>query len=292
MIADLFTRSSRCVLWSTVGLALGLAGCASKPIERAGGPVPRVVEIAFKGRPGTMSELHYHSHARTRKFAEAQITNDRSEIVDFDVQTAVQNFSENQIASTIKTVKKDGSVPLHDLAFPELGEELDYVMRTDGRILKAGAFPPHSIFFVPSLPTPGRPVEIGDTWPLEHVWHSGRENIPLKLAIIGILKDIVPCEQAYCADIEVSGRVNLAIPPNAIGARFESRLWGRLLFSLDRGDVIWSEMRSREEMAVQADRTIVDSCMVSEIKRAGKGYVSRFDCEPKEQPVAQVPRTL
>ena len=106
---------------------------------------------------------------------------------------------------------------------------------------------------------------------------------------MGILKGFVPCEGVWCADVEVSGNVMIAIPQSENSARFDSRLWGRMLFSLTRGDVIWSELRSREEVIVPTERTLVESCMVSETKSERHALKSQMDCDPKEQPVARVP---
>jgi hypothetical protein len=62
-----------------------------------------------------------------------------------------------------------------------------------------------------------------------------------------------------------------------------------VLFSLQRGDVIWSEMRSHEEMLVGGERNDVVSCMVSAMKGVAGLSTAALACDPKEQPVAGVP---
>ncbi|MBX3022035.1 MAG: hypothetical protein KF799_10195 [Bdellovibrionales bacterium] len=264
---------------------LVFAACSSA--KKASGPVPKQVEILFNARAGETFATLYHSNARTQKFSEGQLTNDRYESVDFTVETKTVAVKNGEIATVVKTVEKDGTLDLHNLAFPELKEEIEFVVKADGEVLKAGKYPPQSIYFVPSLPIPGRLVEVGDTWTMEHTWYSSHEAIPLKLSVVGILKDIVSCEGGHCADMEVSGGVSLALPPNVKTARFDSRVWGRLLFSLARGDVIWSEMRSREEMSVEGDRSVSESCMISRLKTLpGRA----LECDPREQAVVRVPR--
>ena len=76
--------------------------------------------------------------------------------------------------------------------------------------------------------------------------------------------------------------------PTTIGSRFGSRLWGRLLFSLDRGDVIWSEMRSEEEMGVPGHHMKVRSCMLSETKIAS-AYKTKFECDPDQDAILKTP---
>jgi hypothetical protein len=273
-----------------IGLVLLMIGCASLKGKKSRASLPDQVEILFKGRAGTGSETVYHSNARTRIYSDGQLTRDHQEIVDFEVASRVTEADDKTITTIVKTTRKDGTVDLHELAFPELGEELDFIQRPTGEVLKAGKYSSNSIFFVPSLPIAGHPVAIGDTWPLEHTWISGHDHIPLKLDVIGILKDIVPCEAGgVCADIEVSGSVHLVMLPTTVGSKFDSRVWGRVLFSLQRGDVIWSEMRSHEEMAVGGERNDVLSCMVSAMKGVAGLPSTTLACDPKEQAVTAVP---
>lgn len=268
--------------------ALLVSGCTSFQRQPSSETLPQEVEIVFKGRAGDAFETDYHSNSRTRKFEDGQITNDRIESVDFTTATQVLAAGPETISSRVKTIAKDGTTELHDLAFPELGEEIEFVYRPDGKVLKAGSYPPLSIFFVPSMPIPKGPVAVGDTWTLEHTWMSAHEPIPLKLQVIGILKGIVPCDKSHCADVEISGGVELSLPPQARDVRFESRVWGRVLFSLSRGDVVWSEMRSREEMWASGQRTISESCMLAKARAPGVA-AQRFSCDPKEQPVEKIP---
>jgi hypothetical protein len=269
--------------------AVALSACAHTRKGPALGPAPKQVTLLFNGRKGEQTTTRYYSNSRTRRYSDGQMTNDRTEIVDFGVQTKTTGIENKVISTVVKTVRKDGTVDLHDLAFPELGEEIEFETRTNGEVLKAGQYPSHSIFFVPSLPIPDKPVEAGDTWTMEHTWYSGHEHIPLKLDVVGILKGIVPCEDGYCADIEVSGSVSLVARPAAAGARFDSRVWGRTLFSLKRGDVIWSEMRSREEMTAQPERTFVESCMISQMQVPSPNNSGSFECDSKEQAVDRIP---
>ncbi len=249
------------------------------------------VDIRFKGQPGKTYEARYYSSSRILTYSESQLIKDRTEAVDFTVKSEIKSFdpAAETIGFTTTTIKKDGVVPLHDLAFPEKGEVIEYLIKSTGEVLKAGDFPSQSIFFVPAMPIPKQKVQVGDTWPMEFVWASAREGIPLKLEVIGILKEVKSCNNGHtCADVEISGHVNLLINPDAANAKFVSRIWGRMLFDLDRGDVTWSQTRSREEMTTKTDRVLVSSCMVSETK-SEKGFRTKVECEPREEAVTQVP---
>ncbi len=249
------------------------------------------VSLRFNAEAGKSSETRYFSTSRILTYTDKQLIKDRTETVDFTVINQFKKVDEktDTIHFSSTTTRKDGTVQLHDLAFPEKDEVIDYVIRSTGEVVKAGRFPMQSIFFVPSVPIPDDRVEIGDTWTMEHVWSSARDGVPLKLEVVAILKDIVKCEKnKRCADIEISGHVNLLLAPDNPGARFDSRVWGRMLFSLERGDVLWAQTRSKEEMVHSGDRVSVNSCMVSEMK-AGSNFKTKLECEPKEEAVNQVP---
>ena len=260
-----------------VVLSLLTLGCAGLVKSQS---TPVLIE--FKGKPGTVSETRYYSGSRTITYAQGQVVRDRIEGVDFSVRTTVQGYdpSSKILKLNVSTVRKDGNVDLHDLAFPELNEKIDFVVNgVTGVVMKAGAYPPHSIFFVPSLPMPKGPVEVGDTWTLDHTWYSASDQIPLRLSLVGIFKDIVNCEGGKrCADLEISGSVELMHAPTTPNSSFISRVWGRVLFHLERGDVIRSDMRSREEMSVPGDRVVITSCVISETKPKFN-YAENFECQ-------------
>ncbi len=267
-------------------MILPLVGCATA--SRAS--LPQAVDLRFKGRAGERTETRYYSIAQITTYEDQQLLRDRQESVDFNVSTHVTAADDKQFSFTTRTTRKDGTVGLHDLSFPELNEQIDYVVQANGEVLHAGNFPPQSLFYVPSMPMPASKVEVGDTWTMAHTWFSSKDAIPLKLDVVGILKDIVPCEKTkVCADVEISGHVGLMAQPTTAGSRFSSRLWGRALFSVERGDVIWSEMRSREEMGVKGDHMNVASCMVSEMKLTAEYHIA-FACNPNDEVVKSIPR--
>jgi hypothetical protein len=247
--------------------------------------------IELKGVAGEKSLTRYYSNSHTKTFNENQLVREKEESVDFEVEQRMLmvDNSKGILKYVNKTIRKDGAIELHDLGFPELREEIEYIVRTNGMILQAGRYSPQSIFYIPAFPIPEKEVEVGDTWTMNHVWMSARENIPLSLEMVGILKDIVPCGKGQCADIEISGGVNLGATPTAPGAFFESRIWGHMLYSAEKGDVVWSDIRSHEEMRVQQDRVVVSSCMVSETKQGGD-YKMKFTCDPKAETISKPPK--
>ncbi|MGE0526700.1 MAG: hypothetical protein AB7G93_09000 [Bdellovibrionales bacterium] len=271
---------------------LSLVHCSSLKKVGSAPDLPPEVTIAFRAQNGAVTDTRYYSSSWTRGFTQDQIVRDRTEVVEFAVRSRVLavDTSANTYRVNVRTIQKDGTVDLHALAFPELNEELEYVIRGDGAVLKAGNYPSQSIFFVPAMPVPHHPVRVGDTWTMKHSWLSAQGGIPLTLDVVGILKDIVSCDgRSVCADVEVSGHVRIEGLQTKPGGQFENRVWGRMLFGLSRGDVIWSEMRSAEEIRSEGDRVVVNSCMVSEVAIANSRRTAP-SCDPKEQPVEKVPQ--
>ncbi len=275
------------ILFAIAAIIIATTNCST--FNKSAG---RPIEIKFKGEKGQVTHTMYSSTSRIKTFSDGQLAKDRTESVDFTVRNSVTEIDnkENTIKFIAKTIKKDGTVQLTDMAFPELNDSIEFVIKTNGEVLRAGAYPSNSIFFVPAVPIPNEKVSVGDTWTLEHTWTSAREGIPLKISIAAILKDIVSCESNQrCADLEISGGVRLAIPPVPGAGRFQSRIWGRMLFNVDRGEVIWSHTRGLEEMVAKSERVLVNSCMISAMEIPSAKSL-KIACEPKEEPVTKVPR--
>lgn len=280
--------TSQAAIWLVGFLSVGCAsGGGTKPIDNAG-----PVSLALKAEVGQEDVTRYYSHSRIKNFESVQLVRERDEMVEFRVREKVAKIDPGTGNLTIKveTVQKDGTVDLHDMAFPEKGEEIEYVMSRRGEVLRAGEYPPDSVFYVPPIPLPKEPVEIGDTWTLDHAWIGLKSAIPLGVHMVAILKDIRSCGKGRCADVEVSGNVEVigAAPQKA---QFSSVLWGRMLMSVERGTVIWSEIRSREKMTIPNERTDVLSCMVAELE-SPKDWRPRGvsqTCTPSEAPVTKIP---
>lgn len=248
---------------SIVSVFLFLCACAT--LNK--GPVPETVDIEMRGVKGEAWDTHYVSTSRIKVYTAGQLIRDRTEEADFTVRTEIGDYDPNSglLRFKVKTVKKEGVTPLNDLAFPELNESLDFVTNRTGKVLKAGHYSNNSLFFVPSLPFPGKPVGVGDTWSLRHTWISSQNQIPLMLEAVAILKSIEHCaDKSICARIEISGGVEVAAAARTSAVPLlQSQLSGEVLFDVTRSDVIWSRIVSEDQMAADTERTKVKSCMVS-----------------------------
>jgi len=268
--------------------SLFVVGCStsSKSVD-VNGPVT----LRLKGEQGQTDITRYYSHAKINAFAEDQKVKERDEIVDFSVSEKTKAVDEKNKRLTVvsSTIRKDGTVDLHDLAFPELNEEIEYVFDDLAKVFKAGPYPPESVFFVPPLPLPEEAVEVGSTWNMDHAWIGLKNGIPLQLQIIGILKGFGRCgSKDRCADIEISGNVDV-IGIKKAAVEYRSEVWGRLLFSLDRGAVVWSEVRNKEMMRTPEESLEILACMASVLEEPRgllpKSGLKAF-CVPNDEPVS------
>lgn len=272
-----------------------LTGCATKS-EKSDTPTAKaeptlgLYELRLKGHVGDSARTVYHSNSSVEDFEQKQKVRDHQEILDFVVSTEVVEARDNQITVRTKTVDKDGTGSLHDFAFPEPGEMIDFVYSSEAQVLRAEPFPRPSIFYLPPVSLPNRDVKVGDTWTMDHAWISSNEGLPLNLNLVTIFKDVVKCGPfGRCAELEVSGQVEVANESLQKIIRFDSRLWGRLLFSIDKGDVIWSEVRSQDLFKAKDNETRVLSCMISRMQSPGATKGEKIACEPSIKMV-QSPR--
>lgn len=247
------------------------------------------IKLALKSEKGVEDITRYYSHSYIRDYEGPQLVRERDEIVDFRVLEKIMGVNKKgEITVLTSTTTKDGTVDLHDLAFPEKGEEIEYIFNRDGKVLKAGDLPPDSIFYVPPLALPKGPVKVGDTWALDHAWISLKNGIPLAVHLVAILKSIRQCGKGLCADIELSGSVELVgLKKEAI---FNSSIWGRMLMSVEKGSVLWSEVRSRERMTLSGKGTDVLSCLVSGLEAPADLQILKVKpvCKPTQDPVKPI----
>jgi hypothetical protein len=261
------------------------------------------VRLSFKPSLGGGDISDYHSFTTTKAFEKNEIIRKVSETFDFTVQTKVAKVDSTNAAATyeLTTLKKDGKGDLSDYAMPEVGESLELVLANDGQVLKAGEFPPGTLYFVPPTSLPKGAVKVGDTWPMEAEWVSLKSGVPIHMSIVSIFKAIRDCGPAgLCAEIEISGDENIiGAPSNPIASkvpaksddkktedvkmRFTSQTHGRMLFSIDKGTILYSYMRSDEHMTGEKDSLEVSSCMYSVLMQP-ESYRLKFagamTCDP------------
>ncbi len=221
-------------------------------------------EVNFQFTPpqGRVETIRLQSKTMTRTFSKGQLLHEREEVVEFSIRnTVTQVESGSGLRSiVVETINKDGPQDLYDLGYPELGESIDYVFNTKGEVRKAGNFPFNSIFFIPPIALPKRPVAVDETWTMQKDWISLRNGLPMTVDVLTIFKNVFACGSDHqCAELEISGEVRV---PESLRkkAKIQSVITGRLLYNLSTGAILWSDIRNRDMLGVDQDRVESVSC--------------------------------
>lgn len=234
--------------------------------------------LKLKADVGRIEKVDYFHQSRSRSFEDMQLRHQKDESLEFTSQaeTLKQEPQGERFTQHITVTRKEGNANLHDFAMPEVGEKLEIVADSTGKILKAGDYPDNSIFFVPPISLPNEPVSVGDTWTLQANWLSLEEMLPYQLDMVSILKGFVACGEDRCADIEISGEV-LFQGPLAQVMRFRSEWRGRLYFALNAGTVLWSRVDSEEQFIAENVHREVKSCLEARLNEPSAMRLTGFN---------------
>ncbi|MEQ1877760.1 MAG: hypothetical protein ABL958_14040 [Bdellovibrionia bacterium] len=276
-----------------------MTGCATLSGKNRPQPVkldsPVLLELSGSVNRLEVIRYHFASHKESSVIGKAEKPEIKDEKVEFAVQTTTREvFPTGDVGYLIETVSRVGDIKLHDLAFPEPGEKLEQILTRNARVVKAGEYSPDSIFYLPPIPLPVEPVKVGDTWTMRHQWASDSTGVPLELDMVAILKGIYVCgENDQCADIEISGQVSL--PQRIPKLTLDSEITGHLIFAVQHGSIVWSEIRTTEKVAAEKGRSYVVSCMKSFIEKPaayGWKWDSQLQCDPKSSYENRIPGIL
>lgn len=267
--------------------ALVLASCSLSQKE-----TNRPISLRFEGLKGHKDIYSVHSQTLVENISPDKLLHQKIDMVEFDVQTEIAkiNSKNSTIEVTSRTVKKEGHLNLHDMAYPELDETINYVFDKQGRVLRAGDHASDTIFYIPPLPLPATDVRVGDTWTYEKEWKTQQSLVPMKLQLVMILKKIINCyRNEKCVEIEWSGNVT----PTEGGLPIESRIVGYTLYRPKTGSQIWTWSRNEEKLKLQGVNMTVSTCVHSILK----SEKSKINPYAKQAPVcdpanSSIPKSL
>jgi hypothetical protein len=249
------------------------AACAHAPQVTEPPPVTSftgAVNLLLKSVKGRKELTSNCSHTVTETFEDKGILHKRIEIIDFMVETLTKEVLANgNLRQDTTTIKRDGPGSLHDLAYPELGEVLDLELTPTGKVLKAGKYPPGSLFYLPSIPLPDHAVKQNEDWFTSNTWKSEVSGAPLSVELHQKITGIKKCGEHSCFNIVVTGEVHFPKLPSK--TKFSHLIRGRYLFDGESGLVPWSEFLSDEELQGGAARAVVHAKLRSELVEP-RGY--------------------
>jgi hypothetical protein len=228
------------------------------------------ISLTLKSEKGRKELTVNCSETVTESFEDKNILHKRIEVLDFRVQTLTKEILPNgNLRQDITTTKRDGPGSLHDLAYPELGEVLDMELTPKGKVIKAGKYPPESLFYLPSIPLPDHPVKQNEEWVSTNTWKSETSGAPLTVDLHEKVIGFKKCGSHNCANIVVTGAVLFPKLPSK--SKFSHLISGRFLFDPESGLVPWSEFLSEEEVNAVGAKALVHGRLRSELLEP-RGY--------------------
>ncbi len=255
---------------------------------------PNPVEFKIAPPLGRMDVTHIYSRSLTKTRSNNQLLHEREETVDFTVKSEIKNVNPKTGDRTVivETLRKEGPVDLYDLGYPEAGEVLEYIYTTKALVKKAGHFPNNSLFFLPPISLPNKAVVVGETWAMQAQWIALRNGLPMSVDMMSIFKRIFKCGvKDNCAEIEVSGVVNV---PEGLTktAQLQSTLTGRILFNLNTGATLWSDIRNVEKLSSGEDQMEIFSCtetLLEDPTSERWPWRAQVGCDPQQAVPSVVP---
>ena len=256
------------------------------------------VALRFSPQLNYSDVTQYKTRAITRSYLGGEIASKVQENSDFSVETKITGVDSERrlIDYSVRTLDKEGKLDLADFAMPEVGETIDFQITESGQVIKAGDFPPGTIYFLPPVSLPGKEVKIGDTWDMTASWVSAKSGIPLEMSIASILTNLRDCGTVgRCAEIDISGHVTIkGIPQNPIASktldnkevsmRFRSQLKGKVILAASSGITLYSVVRSDEHLSGENQHVDISSCTISYVKEPKDHRVvteGKLDCNPE-----------
>lgn len=237
------------------------------PIQAPTGGMARLesfppTTLRLKADTARIEVVRYCARSRTRVYREAALRSERDEATEFTVETRSTKWDvkADRLSQTVRTLKKEGAMDLREFAMPEVGEKIDFVFSSQGRVLRAGSFPESSIYFVPTVSLPKAPVSRGDTWTMESSWAPIGEKAVFYVEMVSIFKEAWACGKRRCAEIEIAADVRAVAGGSPI-AGYANRWRGRMLFDIDSGMVAWSRLESEDVYEREGGRHVVESSL-------------------------------
>ncbi|MCB0393362.1 MAG: hypothetical protein KDD25_02310, partial [Bdellovibrionales bacterium] len=188
-------------LFSVVILVVCYISIGCSTALKIGGPKPEKITLKepvllqINPQAGEFERTRFHSHSISETYEGPTLRYAVTEVVDFVVEskTKVIDQKNGSIEFLLSTTEKSGPTNLGDLGFPEIGKSFDLVVTPQGKVLKAGKFPKTSLYYVPPISLPEKPVKVGDTWEMSHTWTSASNGMPMEVNLVSIFKSVYQC---------------------------------------------------------------------------------------------------
>ena len=266
-----------------------IVACAKMPATKTaeelkaptGPPIQNPATMELKGEMGRMEISKICNQSVTRSYSKNNLLRERVEDLDFTVRSVIETvYEDGSFSQKMTTIEKNGPGSLHLYAFPELDEMIRFKFSKKAKVLDVEYVPRNSIFYMPPLPLPEKPVSPGDNWEFKHTWRTLGSDVPLTVSLSATYLNSKRCGNYYCMNIGIKGFVKPEIKySQSRGAEFKHNINGRFLFEPTRGMVVWSEFETEELLHQKEARVAVKSLLRSSLLEP-RGYYTANHEEP------------
>ncbi len=259
--------------------------------------IKKPIYLRLKALQGRVDKTHHYSNSsvttQQKGKAEPEV---KTEIVEFDISTELLLVDRGKahlhyLISTLMKKELSGKVDLSELGFPKKDETLSAIYYPNASVVKVDGKSKDSIYHVPPISLPLKPVFVGESWKLNHVWLTAKDRLPLKLELDTKFKSYVNCpvsseQKRTCAILELSGSIDI-LGLNQEKVKFTSDIKGLIVFAVEQGSVLWSQVMKSESLIAADSSVNIKSCMVSSLFEP-KAEVITTNQKPKCDPKLQI----
>ena len=231
------------------------------------------IYLRLQPMQGRIDKTRHYSHSTVKTLKKGATEPEvKTEVVEFDISTELLLVDRGKahlhyLISTLMKKELKGSVDLSELGFPKDKKTLSAIYYPNGSVVKVEGKDKDGIYYVPPISLPLRKVKVGDSWQLNHAWLTAKDKLPLKLGLESTLVAVHECpinkkKMRTCAEINIAGSIDI-LGLNKDKLTFKSEIKGKLIFAVEHGSVLWSEVQSRELLSGSDSKVDIQSCMTS-----------------------------
>ncbi len=219
--------------------------------------------VVVQSLRGNKFEETYFSKSLTRTYDDKTLVEEKKETNSFTVFRDTLTESNNHPRFLYTTKVNFGNVDMWSMGLPLPQQSLVEEVNKSGIPIDVKGYPKESIFYMPRIDLPKKPIKVGDSWKSEYTWKSMETQWPFKVLMNSELVHWIMVDGDKAAVIKYTGAVSLGegIP---IKGELKSHIYGELIYAVNTHKVLWGYTQSKEDFHMQLEdrkRSLaVESC--------------------------------
>jgi hypothetical protein len=242
-----------------------LASCSSVPLKKMTADGPQDISISIIA--GNMNVEKYKAFSDIKVYSikgEKKLTESKIEMSEFVLnrQSLLVDLK-NQATFKYWVTDLEGDVELANMGLPPVGKTLLEVVDKKARVIAVKDYPQETIFYLPKIALPNKPVEPGDSWVFKSIWRSLKTGWPFEIKLNLTLDSWVECGGLRCAYIKFNGAIKLPKNSPLKNATLGSDVTGEFVYAPVGHQFIWTLSNSVETFQTDSKLVKVKSCTAS-----------------------------